>query len=150
MRETYVIFGKIASAVTHYGAFMKPINPDTIVKPASAYAQGVLLPPLAGQRLIISGQVGVTPDGKTEVGMRQQMERTWTNLLTVLITAGFEIKHLVKVTTFVTEAGQTGLYREIRDKAMQGHMCAATYLQVAGLASPDFLVEIEAEAVKPS
>jgi enamine deaminase RidA (YjgF/YER057c/UK114 family) len=29
-------------------------------------------------------------------------------------------------------------------------LCTATYLQVAGLASPDFLVEIEAEAVKPS
>jgi 2-iminobutanoate/2-iminopropanoate deaminase len=128
---------------------MRAINPDTVVKPASAYAQAVLLPPTAGQRLVISGQVGMTPDGRIEVGMRAQMERTWSNLLAVLKDGGFEVKDIVKVTTFVTEPGQTALYREIRDQMMQGHLCAATYLHVAGLASPDFLVEIEAEAVKP-
>ena len=129
---------------------MKTINPDTVVKPASAYAQGVLLPPESGQRLVMSGQVGVAPDGRIEQGMRAQMERCWSNLFAVLTAGGFEIKHLVKITVFVTEPGQTALYREIRDHAMQGHLCAATYLQVAGLASPDFRVEIEAEAVKPN
>ena len=128
---------------------MKALNPDTIIKPASAYAQAVLLPPTGGERLVISGQIGMTPDGRVETGMRAQMERTWSNLLAVLTAGGFEINHIVKVTTFVTEPGQTALYREIRDRALQGHLCAATYLQVAGLASPDFLVEIEAEAVKP-
>jgi 2-iminobutanoate/2-iminopropanoate deaminase len=129
---------------------MKTINPDTITKPASAYAQAVLLPPTSGHRLIISGQVGVAPDGRIEVGVKAQLERTWSNLLAVLAASNFEIKHLVKVTTFVTEPGQTALARQIRDSVLQGHLCAATYLQVAGLASPDFLVEIEAEAVKPS
>jgi 2-iminobutanoate/2-iminopropanoate deaminase len=129
---------------------MKTINPDTITQPASAYAQAVLLPPTAGQRLVISGQVGVAPDGRIEVGVKAQLERTWSNLLAILAASGFEIKHLVKVTTFVTQPGQTALSRQIRDTALQGHLCAATYLQVAGLASPDFLVEIEAEAVKPS
>jgi 2-iminobutanoate/2-iminopropanoate deaminase len=132
------------------GAFMKTINPDTITKPASNYAQAVLLPPTAGHRLVISGQVGMAPDGRIEVGVKAQLERTWSNLLAVLAATGFEPKHLVKVTTFVTEPGQTALARQIRDQALQGHLCAATYLQVAGLASPDFLVEIEAEAVKPS
>jgi 2-iminobutanoate/2-iminopropanoate deaminase len=129
---------------------MKPINPGSIVKPASAYAQGVLLPAMPGERLVISGQVGLTPDGKLESGMRAQMVRCWTNLIAVLTAGGFEIKHLVKVTVFVTEPGQTALYREVRDEMLKGHHCAATYLQVAGLASPDFLVEIEAEAVKPA
>jgi 2-iminobutanoate/2-iminopropanoate deaminase len=129
---------------------VKIINPDTITKPASAYAQAVLLPPSAGHRLIISGQVGVAQDGRIEVGVKAQLERTWSNLLAVLAASGFEIQHLVKVTTFVTEPGQTALARQIRDSALHGHLCAATYLQVAGLASPDFLVEIEAEAVKPS
>jgi hypothetical protein len=35
----------------------------------------------------------------------------------------------------------------MRDRKLGGHLCAATYLEVAGLASPQFLVEIEAEAV---
>jgi enamine deaminase RidA (YjgF/YER057c/UK114 family) len=126
---------------------MRSFNPDDIVKPASSYAQGVLHKH-SGERLVISGQVGVATDGTVERGTRAQMERAWSNLLGVLKAAGFERKHLVKVTVFVTEPGQVGLYRELRDKALQGHLCAATYLQVAGLATPDFVVEIEAEAVK--
>jgi 2-iminobutanoate/2-iminopropanoate deaminase len=124
------------------------INPDTIVKPASAYAQAVLLPATAGARLVISGQVGIAPDGRLETGTRAQMVRCWSNLAAVLTAAGFGIKDLVKVTVFVTEPGQTALYRDLRDQALKGHLCAATYVQVAGLASPDFTVEIEAEAVK--
>lgn len=126
---------------------MRSFNPDDIVKPASSYAQGVIHK-ASGERLVISGQVGVAPDGKVEKGTRAQMERAWSNLLAVLKAAGLERKHLVKITVFVTEPGQVGLYRELRDKVLQGHLCAATYLQVAGLATPDFLVEIEAEAVK--
>ena len=40
---------------------MKTINPASIVKPASSYAQGIVHG--AGQRLVISGQIGVKPDG---------------------------------------------------------------------------------------
>jgi enamine deaminase RidA (YjgF/YER057c/UK114 family) len=38
------------------------------------------------------------------------------------------------------------LYRTLRDQWCGGHAPAATYLVVAGLAHPDFLVEIEAVA----
>ena len=125
---------------------MKSFNPAFIAKPASSYAQGVIHG--AGQRLVISGQVGQRPDGTIEQGMEAQTRRAWSNLLAVLAEGGFSVKHLVKLTVFVTLPGQTALYRKLRDEALQGHLCAATYLQVAGLASPDFLVEIEAEAVK--
>jgi 2-iminobutanoate/2-iminopropanoate deaminase len=37
-------------------------------------------------------------------------------------------------------------YRQIRDRMLQGHAPASTYVIVAGLASPDFLTEIEIEA----
>ncbi len=126
---------------------MKLVNPDTIVQPASQYSQGVLVGPVR-KRLIISGQVGLRPDGTLEKTTRAQMERTWTNLFAVLEAAHFKKKHLVKMTIYVTEPGQTALFREIRDRMMEGHLCAATYVQVAGLATPEFRFEIEAEAVK--
>lgn len=126
---------------------MKVINPGDIAKPASNYAQGVLHS-AAGQRLVISGQIGVKPDGSIERGLEAQMERAWNNLFGVLKAAGFDKRDLVKVTVFVTEPGKVGLLRSMRDRLFEGHVCAFTYLQVAGLASPDFLVEIEAEAVK--
>jgi enamine deaminase RidA (YjgF/YER057c/UK114 family) len=126
---------------------MKLINPDDIAKPASRYAQGVLHQ-AAAQRLVISGQVGVRPDGSVEQGLEAQIERAWNNLFAVLNAAGFEKRHLVKITTFVTVPDAVPASRSIRDRMLEGHVCASTYLQVAGLASPDFLVEIEAEAVK--
>ena len=126
---------------------MKSLNPTTIVKPASNYAQAVILAN-SGERLIISGQVGLAPDGSLEAGTRAQMQRCWSNVFAILAAAGFETRHLVKCVVYVTEPGQTGLYREVRDAALAGHVCAMTYVQVAGLASPGFLVEIEAEAVK--
>ena len=126
---------------------MKHFNPADIVKPASRYVQGVQHK-LSGERLVVSGQLGMKPDGTLEEGMERQMERAWMNVFGVLKAAGFDKTHLVKVTVFVTESGQTALYRQVRDRMLDGHMCANTYLQIAGLAAPQFLVEIEAEAVK--
>ena len=126
---------------------MKRIDPDTIVKPASQYSQGILVE-RERKRLIISGQVGLKPDGTMEKTIRAQFERAWSNLFEVLHEAGFKKKHLVKVTIFVTEPGQVATFREIRVRVMDGHLCAATYLQISGLASPEMKVEIEGEAVK--
>lgn len=126
---------------------MQRIDPETIVKPASKYSQGVLIEK-ERKRLIISGQVGLRPDGIMEKSVRDQFERAWSNLFAVLHEAGFKKKHLVKVTIYVTEPGQIATFREIRDRVMDGHLCAATYLQVSGLASPEMKVEIEGEAVK--
>lgn len=126
---------------------MKTINPTTIVKPASAYAQGVLVSN-SGQRLVISGQIGIKPDGTIETGMKAQMERAWSNVFGVLAGAGFEKRHLVRLVIYVTQPGQVALYREVRDRMLEGHTCANTYLQIAGLAAPELMVEIEAEAVK--
>lgn len=125
---------------------MRIIKPADSVKPASKYAQGVVHG--AGQRLVISGQLGLKPDGTIEHGLEQQMERAWNNVFAVLRAAGFEKRHLVKATAFVTQPGQVGVYRAVRDRMLDGHECAMTYLHVAGLAAPEFLVEIEAEAVK--
>lgn len=126
---------------------MKQLNPDTITMPASNYSQGVVVPRDA-ERLIVSGQIGVNPDGQVATGMAAQMERCWLNIFGVLEAAHMDKRNLVKITVFVTDPHATALYRDIRDRMLEGHAPAATYLVVAGLATPEFLVEIEAEAVK--
>jgi 2-iminobutanoate/2-iminopropanoate deaminase len=126
---------------------IKPINPPDVVMPASNYAQGVVHSALA-QRIVVSGQLGLRPDGTLEEGLEAQMERAWANLFAVLKSEGFEKHHLVKATVFVSEPGQVQRYRNVRDKLLGGHLVANTYLRVALLASPQFLVEIEGEAVK--
>ena len=127
---------------------MKVIQPDTVVKPASNYAQAVLLPS-GGERLILAGQIGVRADGSIVEGLEAQMEQAWTNIFEILHEAGFAKAHLVRVVIYVTVPGQVAVYRAIRDRMLDGHLCPNTYLEISGLASPELLVEIEAEAQRP-
>lgn len=126
---------------------MKLFNPDDTAKPASKYSHGALFP-LEGERLVIAGQVGVAPDGTLEQGFEAQSRRAWSNLFAVLKAAGMSKFHLVRVVVYVTRPDVTAAYRAIRDEVMEGHMPPMTYIVVAGLASPDMLVEIEGEAVR--
>lgn len=125
----------------------KIIQPDSVVTPASQYAQAMLIP-AGGERLIISGQIGVRADGSIVDGLKPQMEQAWTNIIAILNEAGFQKTDLVRVFVYVTVPGQVGVYRGVRDRMLDGHLCPHTYLEIAGLASPELLCEIEAEAVK--
>jgi len=126
---------------------MKIINPDNVVKPASSYAQGVVHA-AGAERMVISGQLGLRPDGVLEIGLAAQMERAWSNLFAVMAAGGFGREHLLRATIYVTLPGQVGVYRKVRDRMLEGHLCANTYLEISALAAPEFLVEIEAEAVR--
>lgn len=126
---------------------VKRIDPEIIVKTAAKYSQGILIE-RERKRLIISGQTGLKPDGMMERTTKAQFERAWSNLLAVLDEAGFKKKHLVKITVYVSEPGQIATFREIRDRVLDGHLCAATFMQVVGFATPEIKVEIEGEAVK--
>ena len=125
---------------------MKTFIPETVAKPASNFAHGVSH--TSGERLVISGQVGIHPDGTMAEGVPAQAEQAWRNVLAVAAAAGFGREHLIRATTYCTVPGEVGACRIARDKILEGHTCANTYLEVAGLAAPGWLVEVEAEAVK--
>jgi 2-iminobutanoate/2-iminopropanoate deaminase len=125
---------------------LERLNPANAPKPASNYAQAVAHS-AGAKRLVISGQVGVGKDGKVVEGMEAQLRQCWTNLFAVLEGAGFQKRHLVKTVIYVTEPGQISLSRKVREEMLDGLLTASTFVQVAGLASPDFKVEIEGEAV---
>jgi enamine deaminase RidA (YjgF/YER057c/UK114 family) len=125
----------------------KTFNPPGVAPPASRYSHGVEVG--TGARwLYISGQVGTATDGSIRLGLKAQMEQVFANIGTVLKAAGMTKRDVVKLTVFVTQPGPEALavYRTLRDQWLEGHAAAATYLVVAGLAHPDFLVEIEAIA----
>jgi enamine deaminase RidA (YjgF/YER057c/UK114 family) len=123
------------------------LNPTTIAPPSSQYSHGVEHG-RQGRRLVIAGQVGLRPDGTVADGIEAQLAQCWDNLIEVLSAAGMEVTDLVKVTIFVTVPNAIALSRRVREQKLNGHAPAATFVQVAGLARPDFLAEIEGEAVK--
>jgi 2-iminobutanoate/2-iminopropanoate deaminase len=121
-------------------------NPRRIAQPGSLYSQGVAHSARA-RRLIISGQVGARLDGTVAETLEEQMDIAWDNLIEVLREGGMNVADLVKVVTFVTVPGSVALARRVRMKKLGKHAPASTYLEVAGLASPEFLFEVEGEAV---
>jgi 2-iminobutanoate/2-iminopropanoate deaminase len=120
-------------------------RPPTIAAPFSRYSHGVETDGSV-RWLHVSGQVGVTPDGKLADGAEAQIEQAWRNVLNVLDAAGMGPRDLVKVTTFLINRADLATARAVRDRMLQGAEPASTLLFVAGLASPDWLVEIEAIA----
>ncbi len=123
------------------------LNPATIAAPSSQYSHGAEHE-LGGRRLVIAGQVALRQDGTLAEGLEAQLGQCWDNLIAVLQAAGMEVTDLVKVTIFVTAPNAIAVSRRIREQKLKGHAPAATFLQVAGLARPDFLAEIEGEAIR--
>jgi 2-iminobutanoate/2-iminopropanoate deaminase len=123
------------------------LNPPAIAAPSSRYSHGVEHG-VSGRRLVISGQVALRPDGTLAEGIEAQLGQCWDNLIAVLHEAGMEVTDLVKATIFVTVPDAIAASRRIREEKLKGHAPAATFLQVAGLARPDFLAEIEGEAIR--
>lgn len=122
-------------------------NPDGAPKPASRYSQAALVEG-EGRRLVVSGQVGVRPDGTPVADPLAQIDQALANLGAVLAAHGMVPADIVKVTVFLTDTALIGPWRAKRDAFMGGAAPASTLLVVAGLASPDFKVEVEAEAVR--
>jgi 2-iminobutanoate/2-iminopropanoate deaminase len=121
-------------------------NSRRIAQPGSRYSHGVVHSSHA-RRLLISGQVGLRPDGTIPDDLETQMDIAWDNLIEVLREGGMTVADLVKIVTFVTVPGSVALARTIRQRKLGQHAPASTYLEVSGLASKEFLFEVEGEAV---
>lgn len=121
-------------------------NPPGAPQPQSRYSQAALIEGEA-RRLVISGQVGLRPDGTLMPRAEDQMRQALANLGAVLAAHGMGPANIVNMTVFLTEPELVREWRAQRDAFLQGHAPASTLLIVAGLATPDFKVEVEAEAV---
>jgi enamine deaminase RidA (YjgF/YER057c/UK114 family) len=126
---------------------MKPHTPPTIAPPAALYVHGMEVPPHA-RWLFISGQVGVHPDGRPGRDAREQAGIIWQNIVTILASAGMGVADIVKLTTYSTSAEHLPALREVRERVLAGHLPASTLLIVAGLAKPEWLVEVEVYAAR--
>jgi enamine deaminase RidA (YjgF/YER057c/UK114 family) len=128
---------------------MKPLNPPTIwpvpeqFRPI--YSHAVDVP--ASRTLYISGQLGVAPDGKTGADFAAQCEQAMNNVEALLAAAGMTLANVVKLNYFLTRSSDLPELGQIRRRRWASSAPpAVTVLVVAGLARPDYLVEIEAIA----
>ena len=62
----------------------------------------------------------------------------------------FSDTDIVKTTYYVTDMVHRADLASVRDEKLGDHEAASTLLEVAGLASPDYLIEIDVIAVVPA
>jgi len=122
-------------------------NPAAIHTPQANYSHAAHVGPNA-RWVVASGQIGVGPDGKLAEGFTAQCKTAFDNLLGILADADMAPENIVKTTVFLTNREDLGAYRQARDAAFGDLKPASTLLFVAGLASPEMLVEIEMVAAK--
>ncbi|MEQ8710579.1 MAG: RidA family protein [Rhodospirillales bacterium] len=123
---------------------MKVIETKNAPPAFSAYAQATEIS--AGARWVhVSGQVGLDDKGQLPADFDGQARWAFRNVISVVRAAGMQPGDIAKVTVYLTRQQDVAAYRRIRDEEL-GVITSSTLLVIAGLASPDWLVEIEAVA----
>lgn len=125
---------------------MDLINPPKVSKPNGTYSHAIKVP--AGfETLYVSGQVPLSLDGTVPEDFAEQAEMVFKNIQEILIYAESSVQQIVKLTSFITKPEFFSRFAEVRAHFLDGHRPASTLLVVSALASPKFLVEVEAVAV---
>lgn len=103
----------------------------------------------AGNTLYIAGQVAQDVEGNL-VGkgdFEAQARQAYTNLKNIIEEAGGSLQNIVKMTTFLTHHNYVETYRSVRNEFFSEPFAPNTLLIIESLASPDYLIEVEAVAV---
>lgn len=120
-------------------------NPQDVHKPIGSYSHQIEI--TGNERLlVISGQVGLRPDGTVPEDPYEQIDLAFENIIRNLAAASMEVQDLVKITYYLVGEFDTAKRRELVSSKLQGHQPCSTLLYVAALASPAFRVEIDAWA----
>lgn len=121
-------------------------NPPGLHRPGAKYSQAALIEG-TGRRLLVSGQIGVAPDGSVQETPEAQIRQALDNLRAVLAAHAMRPEQVVKITVLLTDRALLGAWRAGRDALFGAHEPCSTLMVVAGLADPRFVVEVEAEAI---
>lgn len=105
-----------------------------------------------GRTVFVRGQVGQDLDTALNVGVGDpaaQAEQAMQNVRQLLGEAGATLEHVCKITIYLTDARfREPVYRTV-GRWLQGVHPVSTGIVVAGLARPEWLVEVDVIAMIP-
>jgi enamine deaminase RidA (YjgF/YER057c/UK114 family) len=109
----------------------------------------------AGELVVVAGQVGAGPGGAATGDIVGQTKQSFENVRTILEAAGCTMRDVVRFQTFLTRADDIPGFMKAREEVFaarypRGGYPPNTLLVVSRLVRPEFLVEIEAMAVRPA
>jgi 2-iminobutanoate/2-iminopropanoate deaminase len=124
-----------------------PANWDPGFSRRNGYSFGIA----RGRRLWIAGQVSVddagTPHGVGEI--ETQTRRVFERVRAVVEAAGGSMADIVRTTTYITDREYRPVTNQLRREYFSEPFPVNSLLIVAGLALPEYLVEVDAVAVLP-
>ena len=125
----------------------QPRNPETIHPPVGRYVHQIEVTG-ESRMLFMAGQVGKELDGTVPSDPIDQLDVALQNVLNNMAAAGYEVTDLVKITTYVVGDIDAARRREVIERRLGDHVATSTLVFVPKLAAPEFLVEIDAWAVR--
>ena len=114
-------------------------------EPKVGYARAVLV----GDTAYVSGTTATDPSGKI-IGpgdMYAQTVQTIRNIESALTRLGMGLENVVRTRMFVTDISRFEEYAKAHGEAFSTIKHCTSMLEVKGLVSPEYLVEIEATAI---
>ena len=105
-----------------------------------------------GATVFVRGQVGQDLDTAVSVGVGDaaaQAEQAMKNVQQLLSEAGARLEHICKITIYLTDPRFRAAVYRIIGRWLQGVYPVSTGIVVAGLARPEWLVEVDVIAVIP-
>lgn len=120
-------------------------NPKEIHPPVGPYVHQIEVTG-PNRWLTLSGQLGMRANGTVPEDPLDQLEVALDNIQKNLESANMEIQDLTKLVFYLVGEFDTDRRREVINNFFDGHLPCTTLLYVAGLAAPEFKVEIDAWA----
>jgi 2-iminobutanoate/2-iminopropanoate deaminase len=100
------------------------------------------------KRLLIAGQVGADQSGDAPADFESQVELAFDNLLAVLEAAQLSVGDLVRIMAYAAVPGSLARYNRVCQRKIGSATPVSTYVEVAGLGDPNWLILIEGEAIQ--
>lgn len=104
-----------------------------------------------GNQIAVGGTAPIGPDGKTFApgDPAAQTRRCLEIIEKALEKAGAGLEHVIRTRMFLTDAAHWEEIGKAHGEAFGDIRPASTMVEVSGLLDPDWLVEIEADAIHP-
>jgi enamine deaminase RidA (YjgF/YER057c/UK114 family) len=125
----------------------KRVTTGTEWEPRVGYSRAVRI----GDRILVSGTTATDEDGDPVApgDPAAQMRRALETVVDAIEAAGGTREHVVRTRLYVTDADDWEAVGEVHREFFGDVRPASTMVEVSGLLGPEYVVEIEAEAVVP-
>ncbi|TVT85585.1 RidA family protein [Pseudomonas sp. H3(2019)] len=127
------------------------LNPPTVFNSLQyGFSQAVEV--RGGRRLLLSGQVGVDEcERSVAPGLREQTVKAFENIEAILAEAGGDLSHVVVMRIYIAESArdEQDQISSVLLERFPDNPPASSWIIVSGLSLPQWLIEVEVEAILP-